>query len=47
MNAKAKYIQRQQRFKKQNGNVTIIDFDMIFKLRLSRKLSDAGIFAYT
>ena len=42
MSGDARYVQRQQRFKKSNGNVTIYDFNMKFKLRLSRKVSSDG-----
>jgi len=47
MTGECKYVQKQQRFKKVNGNVTIIDFDMTFKLRLSRKIAQNGICSMT
>lgn len=34
-----KYSQKQTRFKKRNGNVTIVDMNMEFKLRLSRQIT--------
>lgn len=45
MNGECKYKQQQQRFKKDNGNITIIDFEMTYKLRLSRSIIDNGQFA--
>lgn len=40
---RGKYTQMQTRFKKRNGNVTIIDMDMEYKLRLSRCVNEVGL----
>lgn len=41
------YTQQQTRFKKHNGNVTIIDMNMTFKLRLSREINEKGMHVST
>lgn len=46
-NGDCKFRQKQQRFKKNNANVIISDFQMTFKLRLSRRIDAPGEFTVT